>query len=455
MYNKLEMAVEIVLNPDPSIISQAVDSEVRTVAETLVQTEEGLAIGELVRPEVPARGRIEEQGLEWAGMRMEKMFGRRGVKPVRVVRKKFQDILDLPNLAENDQSSLPVKLSPDGRIYVCRWGEPAVREEGGVRMLEGAKDFYQILRPREHTIDLSGLLPPRRVVEAVPMGHDTIEGAIRQAKRITGERAEEEAVQIIQAMGSVNSIVGKTLRGELTRESIADLAEQTVAVLEQSGLTRARNTTKRAIREALTDAAKLYGSKIPRPNPLITRIYARSAFLNAVSRETESVLVGDKFGSILGLLLMARDYDRAIIGGAMKDLDTFAGFTRRGPAVFMQEKPRVHRGEIEGMQQVLWATARSLADANVAPYKVEATKARINLIGCPEEDRDLYREIIGDEAEAEAWFKLTPVTELLADNCFQWARERIKYLSYFPLERVLADNQDIGQDLDVGPEETF
>lgn len=387
---------------------------------------------------------VEETGGEWAYKRQRGLLYHVPSKAIRVIARRNLPLLEYPLFAEElgRQADRPtaLRIKPTGEIIVPRWREPLVLEDGRLRLLAHASDFEQILRPKEHHLDLKGVLY-RPVAELLPMvGRKGIETAMRQQVHII-DRAQigEEAAQVEAIMEWIESKTKAVLRREVSRESLEDLAKETELFLEKSGLLRAKIEPKRRIAQALVEATQL--DSRGRLNSLAIRLRLRSAYLEAVRREILPVLIEEKFGSFLGLLLMEREYTRQTIKGVARDLESLVGFPRqRKPAVFQGK--REHAGEREGILAVLEAARRPLGTIRVRPYLLPTRVAAINLFGCREQ-QEANRQIIGEE-RAERLFDLTPVVQLIAKGHFQEARDRIVAGTIIPLEQILDEYKEIG-----------
>ncbi len=386
---------------------------------------------------------IEGQTARWAGRRREKMLTHAPTGAVRIIQEEtLREIAPFPTFsaAWKDPRPYTLKFNPfTGEIYVPFWRQAKTISSNGQRSLANAEEFVQIRRRREHQVDFNDL-PKRRIVELDYKRVDSLEGAIRQAVHVMEayRPGGKEAEQVDETWAWLDFQLESTLAGKLTEDSLATLAKQTAIFLDSSGLIRAREQTKKNISLRLAKAFSL--DRLGRVNPLITRIRIRSAYLETVKREMLSVLVSKKFEPFLAILLMEREYTRQITKGAVEDLDTMAGFTKRGAAPFVDGKSS--GSERQGMKKVLREVAHSLAQVRVLPYLSAARFAAINLVGCQEDKKELNRGIIGEPAEAV--FNLTPLTELIGFGYFPEAKERIEKLSYQPLVDVLKENEEIG-----------
>jgi len=129
----------------------------------------------------------------------------------------------------------------------------------------------------------------------------SIEAAIRQQVHIMDNyRIGKEAQQIEELMNWLNFQFQAT-SGQITRDSLAALAEQTAVFLANSGPLKAVEPTKKRIADLLAKANQL--DSLGRVNPLAVRVRLRAAYLEAVRREMMPVLVSEKFSSFLGILL--------------------------------------------------------------------------------------------------------------------------------------------------------
>lgn len=391
---------------------------------------------------------IEEQGEKWAASKREEILLRPPSEAIRVVSQEVIDnVFPLPPLAEGDNRQYTVRFSPfTGEIRVPIWREVPVSEDNGRRFLVDvdSERFAQLRRPREHQVDFENL-PDRKVVRLVYARTDRLEAAIRQQVDIMDAYGGEgrEGKQIEGVMEVIGFQLEATLGGRLTRDSLSSLASQTAEFLESSELLGAKKEAKKRIAAALIKAAQ--PDSLGRVNSLATKVRIRSAYLRAVGEEMLAVLVLEKFGSFLGILLMERGVTRQLIQDAAEALDTMVGITRRGAAVFEQTRPKYSQAELQGMEAVLREIAKSLARVRVLPYLREARVAAINLFGCRKKKRDLNREIIGPQADK--LFFLPPVVELIQIGYFPDAKERIINGSYNPLMQVFEENKEIGVEI--------
>lgn len=383
---------------------------------------------------------IEAQAGKWASTRREKILGRIPSGAIRVVKKEVQEnIFPLPPLAYKDHRQATLHFSRfTGEIFVPIWREIIPSPVEGRLSLGDHLALVQLRRPREHRVDFENL-PKRKVVELVLAKTNNLEAAIRQQLHIMDSYQEgKEAQQILTIVDWINFQLEATLKGKLSEDSLKSLAQETAQFLISSGLSSAKLTTKRLIGESLINATRLVKGRI---NPLVMRVRIRSAYLRAVEREIMPALIGGKFGSFLGILLMEREMTRQTIQGGTEDLDTMVGITKRGAAIFEKTEWKSSEGEKQGMETVLKAVARSLARVRVLPYLPAARMAAINLVGCREKKRELNRGIIGEETD-ELFF-LHPVVKLLQVGNFQDAKEKVRD-SYNSLRRVFEENKEIG-----------
>jgi len=386
---------------------------------------------------------IIPQGEKWAEVRREKILSHPPSEAIRVTSEETLQVFSFPSLAEGDEGKYTVRFSPfTGKIYVPIWHHLPVVEDGEKRFLENPSGLVQLRRLKEHRVDF-GNLPPREVVQLYYLRLPSIEAAIRQQVHIMDKYQEGKEVQQIESLMNFLNFQFQATSGQITRDSLAALAEQTATFLVNSGFLTAVDPTKRRIAELLAEASQ--PDRLGRVNPLVARIRLRAAYLEAVRREMMPVLVSEKFISFLRILLMEREITRGIIEEAVGTLDTMVGITKRGAAVFEEERPRYSGGDIGGMEEVLRKVAVSLARVRVLPYLPAARKAAINLVSCREEKKEPNREIIGDGADE--LFSLYPVVELIGLGYFQKAKERIQELSYNPLIQVLEENKEIGVEI--------
>jgi len=280
---------------------------------------------------------IIPQGEKWAQVRREKILSRPPSKAIRVTSKETLPVFSFPPLAKGDERKYTVRFSPfTGEIYVPIWHHPLVVEDGGKRSLENPSGLVQLRRPKEHQVDF-GDLPPREVVQLYYLCLPSIEAAIRQQVHIMDNyRIGKEAQQIEGLMNWLDFQFQAT-SGQITRQSLAALAEQTATFLVNSGFLTAVDPTKKRIAELLAKANQ--PDRLGRVNPLVVRVRLRAAFLDAVRREMMPVLVSEKFSPFLGILLMEREITRGIIiEEAVATLDTMVGITKRGAVAFEKNK---------------------------------------------------------------------------------------------------------------------
>jgi len=387
---------------------------------------------------------IEEQTARWADQRRERMLAHAPTRAVRVIKEETQrEIAPFPTLAWEDPHPYPLKFDPStGEILVPVWREAKIIKNNGQRSLAEPEGLIQLRRRREHLVDFRDL-PDRKVVVLNYLRANNLEAAIRQQVHIIDAYRSEgkETEQIDQVWAWLDLQLKATLTGGINKKTLSALARQTAGFLESSGLTEVRNLTKKKISKRLAQAASL--DSLDRVNPLVMRTRIRSAYLEAVKREMLSVLVSEKFEPFLAILLMEREYTRQVIKGAVEDLDTMVGFTKRGAAPFIDGKSS--GVERQGMKKVLGVIARSLAEVRVLPYLPAARFAAINLVGCQEDKKELNRGIIGEPAGR--LFAHSPVTEYITTRYFREAKGRIKNWSYGPLIDCLKENEEIGMEI--------
>ena len=386
---------------------------------------------------------IGEQGEIWARARRERILSHPPSEAVRVTSEETLKVFSFPPLADGDKRRYTVRFNPfGGEIYVPIWHHLPVVEDGERRFLENSEGLIQLRRPKEHQVDFRNL-PPREVVQLFYLRLPSIEAAIRQQVHIINNYQEGKEAQQIEGLMRFLDSQFQATSGRITRQSLAALAEQTATFLVNSGFLTAVEPTKKRITKLLAKAGQ--PDSLGRVNPLVVKVRLRAAYLEAVRREMMPVLVSEKFGSFLGILLMEREITRQIMEEAAAVLDTMVGITKRGAAVFEEKRPRYSGGEIVGMEKVLREVAISLARVRVLPYLPAARMAAINLVGCRPEKRELNRGIIGKEADK--LFSQPPVVELIVLGYFQEAKERVKSLSYTLLTEALNDNREIGVEI--------
>jgi len=365
---------------------------------------------------------IGEQGEIWAQARKERILSHPPSEAVRVTSEETLKVFSFPPLADGDKRRYTVRFNPfGGEIYVPIWHHLPVVEDGERRFLENSEGLIQLRRRREHQVDFRNL-PPREVVQLFYLRLPSIEAAIRQQVHIMDNYQEGKEAQQIEGLMRFLDFQFQATSGRITRQSLAALAEQTATFLVDSGFLTAVEPTKKRIAELLAKAGQL--DRLGRVNPLVVKVRLRAAYLEAVRREMMPVLVSEKFGSFLGILLMERENTRQIMEEAAAVLDTMVGVTKRGAVVFEEKRPDYSGGEIEGMKKVLRKVARSLARVRVLPYLPAARVAAINLVGCRPEKQELNRGIIGKEADK--LFSQLPVVELIGLGDFQEVKKGLK-----------------------------
>lgn len=389
---------------------------------------------------------VWDQAEKWADLRRREFLGRPRTNDVLVITRKNYDLLQsTPPLVEGAQKEFTLLLTPFGMILVPIWGEAKVIKIEERLSLEVSQDHVQLRRRRQWAVDLDDLPSGRRVVRLNLDRHNTIEGAIRQQVHIRDAHSVgREVAQVDQVMAFVDDKLKTVLAGGLNRDSLSLLVLDTGVFLEGSGLTTARDSLKKRVTQTLAKVPNL--DALARINPLAMAVRLRSAYLDAVKREIFSVLVLEKFGVFLGILLTEREITRRTIAHAIKDLDTVMGFTKRGAIVFVDLGRRAQAGEAEGINIVFKEIASSLLEVGVAPYLRPARQAALNLIGGRPEDFELNESLIG--SGTLAFFSDTPVLKLITEERLPEARYRIEEFSYNPLKEILEANADMGIQID-------
>lgn len=364
---------------------------------------------------------VEQTGQRWARERLRRKTvpGARDLEDIRIVKKELADnFFAFPLLGGENAPKWSVRFDPEtGMIYVPRWRRARIKLEEGRRVLVGADNFEQLRRPRERRVDFTNLPQKRKVTRLEIMVSDNLESAIRQQRHILDsyEPGRKEKLQVMESMRIVSSLIDRALRRKLDNRVIEELAEQTAESLEACNLTQAKDETKQEIFEALMKAAAP-GARI---NRLVMRIRARSAFLNIISREAIAVLVERKYTANLGILSMKRVVIRRSLLGAIEDLDTLVGITKRGAAVF-ESKGKPFKGEKRGVEAVIQGMAGSLAEIQLLPYLPVAQSAVTGLVGDKE--------------------RKPSVVDLVRAGKFSQAKKRIRPL-YDSLKGVLEENE--------------
>lgn len=392
-------------------------------------------------PKAERRLGVEEQAKKWAQQRRERLLSHPPSEAIRVTTPQTLEVFRYPPLVKEDQRRYTVRFNPfTGEIRIPIWRGLPVIEEEGRRFLENPDKLVQIRRRGEHQVDFFNL-PPREVVQLYYLKIPGIEAAIRQQVHIMDKyRGEGKEVSQIEDLMNWLNLQWQATAPKIDKSSLTTLAEQTAEFLITSGFATDRDQTKKRIADTLR---RVYQpDSLGRINPLVARICLRSAYLEAVRKEMLAVLVAEKFGSFLGILLMEREITRQIMAEAAETLDTMVRVTKRGAVVFEQVLVGASGAELQGINKVLEEVAKSLARVRVLPYLPVARVAAINLVGCREEKKEPNRQIIGPLADT--LFSFPPVTELIELRYFSKAKKRIIDWSYRQLRRVLEENKEIG-----------
>ncbi len=326
-----------------------------------------------------------------------------------------------------------VKYDSLGNIYFFSWRQIITESMGEMEILD-RRSQAQEKRLRKKIPKKKELR--RWVPERVEGG---IETAIRRCGHVLESRElaqAQQAVQIAQEMSSSYII------GEVTRNNIAQLAEETERRLNESGLCAPRLKTKVQMRNRLVAAMNF--DSLGRLNPQAARMRLLSAYITAYEREVVMGLTTEKVNADLAILVYERETTRWRMELFAKELDRMAGLDkfRRGHVVFSPEwqqksSKREKEYQAKTLTDVLTSLVKGiLSNVRVKPYLTPAMFAQVGIFGYRTENENYFRELLGEKLMKRLLGE-KPVVELIAENNFSQTKERLKV--YYWLTQLVLD----------------
>lgn len=354
---------------------------------------------------------IEDTGRVWA----QRYFERRGgdlSQVVLVVAKDQQVWLDLPGLMGENCG---IRYDDCGFLYTLRWHPKAITAVN-------SQDF-QLIHPRPQKVrgDYLDNIPANRSSVAVLQFAccDDIETAIRQQEHVLQQTAADG--QARQVITFTDSLVEALLGNEI---EIDQFEQRTTDFLAQAGLLWAQAPDK--IKIALMLEKAMDRDSLGRENELVKRIRIRSAYLAAVRRLVVNSLIQDKYTANKIMLEYEKEITCWAIRGSVDIFQRLLGHTgfRTGRQQTLTQRQIINRILME-------TTEDFLTMPRVRPYLAPARIAGISVLGCRQEDQPLQRLVIGGDDWVDELFELTPVTELVSNNDFAAARDRIRKINQY------------------------
>lgn len=296
--------------------------------------------------------------------------------------------LALPVLGTVVEGKLPEWWMPrynsiNGAIYTTRWGEALTKEtpEGRKEVVEAER--FVILRQPKYRKNVSLTTFPKswiigRLIPQKVWGG--IEAAMRQQyeiKEASRGGVGTDQIQVEELFAAIRGLSQKYVRGEVTRESLQDLAEQTQVLLEREGVLVAKGQFLEDLREALRLA--LQEDSVGRINPLAARMRLYRAMRDLTKREVETWLNRRKSNRVFNLLYVEREDERSSLMDARGGILELTTHPVLSDTIFRSRPESIIDGDITEIRRVLKGIEQTLQSVRVAPYLISANLANAML----------------------------------------------------------------------------
>lgn len=297
--------------------------------------------------------------------------------------------LTLPVLGAVAEGKLPEWWMPryhpiTGAIYTTRWGEPSmeVTPEGKKKVLRAGE--FEILRQPEYrkNINLAALPKSWTIARLIPQKvWGGIEMAMRQQDEIRdASRAGTgtDQIQVEELFAAMRGLSRKYVRGEVTKENLQDLAEQTQALLKREGVLSAKDQFLQDLKEALT--LVFQEDSIGRIiNPLVARMRLYRAMRDLTKREVKTWLSRRKSNKVFNLLYVEREDERSSLADVQEAVVEVGKHPVLSDTIFRSRPDSIFDEDITEIRRVLKGIGQTLQSVRVAPYLLPAKLADVML----------------------------------------------------------------------------
>ncbi len=296
--------------------------------------------------------------------------------------------LDLPVLGSVPEGKLPEWWMPrydsiNGAVYTTRWGEALTKEtpEGRKEVVEAEK--FVILRQPKYRKNVSLTTLPKSwtIGRLIPQKvWDGIEAAMRQQyeiKEASRGGVGTDQIQVEELFAAIRGLSQKYVRGEVTKENLQDMAEQTQALLEREGVLSAKDQFLQDLKEALTLAFQ--EDSRGRFNPLAARMRLYRAMRNLTKREVETWLTRRKSNKVFNLLYVEREDERSSLTDVREAVVEVGKHPVLSDTIFRYRPESIFDEDITEIRRVLKGIGQTLQSVRVAPYLLPAKLADVML----------------------------------------------------------------------------
>lgn len=296
--------------------------------------------------------------------------------------------LDLPVLGSVPEGKLPEWWMPrydsiNGAVYTTRWGEALTKEtpEGRKEVVE-AERFVILRQPKyRKNVSLTTLPKSWTIGRLIPQKvWDGIEAAMRQQyeiKEASRGGVGTDQIQVEELFAAIRGLSQKYVRGEVTKENLQDMAEQTQALLEREGVLSAKDQFLQDLKEALTLAFQ--EDSRGRFNPLAARMRLYRAMRNLTKREVETWLTRRKSNKVFNLLYVEREDERSSLTDVQEAVVEVGEHPVLSDTIFRSRPDSIFDEDITEIRRVFKGIGQTLQSVRVAPYLLPAKLADVML----------------------------------------------------------------------------
>jgi len=296
--------------------------------------------------------------------------------------------LDLPVLGSVPEGKLPEWWMPrydsiNGAVYTTRWGEALTKEtpEGRKEVVE-AERFVILRQPKyRKNVSLTTLPKSWTIGRLIPQKvWDGIEAAMRQQyeiKEASRGGVGTDQIQVEELFAAIRGLSQKYVRGEVTKENLQDMAEQTQALLEREGVLSAKDQFLQDLKEALTLAFQ--EDSRGRFNPLAARMRLYRAMRDLTKREVETWLTRRKSNKVFNLLYVEREDERSSLTDVREAVVEVGKHPVLSDTIFRSRPESIFDEDITEIRRVLKGIGQTLQSVRVAPYLLPAKLADVML----------------------------------------------------------------------------
>ncbi len=268
--------------------------------------------------------------------------------------------------------------------FIPQDGGEALTEETpeGRREVVEAERFVILRQPKyRKNINLAALPKSWTVARLIPQKvWGGIEAAMRQQyeiKEASRGGVGTDQIQVEELFAAMRGLSQKYVRGEVTRENLQDLAEQTQALLEREGVLSAKDQFLQDLKEALTLAFQ--EDSRGRFNPLAARMRLYRAMRNLTKREVETWLTRRKSNKVFNLLYVEREDERSSLADVREAVVEVGNHPVLSDTIFRSRPESIFDEDITEIRRVFRGIGQTLQSVRVAPYLLPAKLADIML----------------------------------------------------------------------------